>query len=79
MLMHRLADLNAATSPLDLPVGHPRPGSDNETMVLDLADEQVIVFTANHKTNPRTMTGLIDWGKVTRVKILRIGSEHAEN
>ena len=73
MLRHRLADLSAATSPRDLVAGRPRQGRERETMLLDINAGYVMVFTANHANNPKTPKGRIDWEKVSRVKILRIG------
>jgi len=77
MLRHRLADLDAAISPKDLLVGQPRPGTDAETMVIDLCEGHRLVFTANHPNNPTTPTGELDWTRVGRIRILRIESEHA--
>lgn len=76
MLRHRLADLSAATSPKDLVAGAPRLGQQRGTMALDLSEGNVIVFKANHPTNPKTTAGHIDWENVSRVKILRIGRGH---
>lgn len=45
-------------------------------MVVDLRDGKRLVFAANHPTNPRTQTNNLDWAKVTRIRILRIESEH---
>ena len=75
-LKHRLADLDAATSPRDLLAGQPRLGQDEQTMLIDLCDGHRIVFAANHPDNPLTGDGSLDWGKVRRIKILRIESDH---
>ena len=77
MLRHRLADLDAATSPKDLLAGQPRAGTDPETMVIDLCEGHRLVFTANHPNNPTTPTGELDWAMVRRARILRIEREHA--
>jgi hypothetical protein len=77
MLKHRLADLDAASSPKDLLVGQPRLGADTETMVIDLCEGHRLVFTANHPNNPTTPDGKLDWTRVRRIRILRIESEHA--
>lgn len=76
-LRHRLADLRAATSPQDLLTGRPRISDDQQHMILDLCDGYRIDFTANHTTNPKRQDGELDWAKVTRIKILRIESDHA--
>lgn len=77
-LKRRLADLEAATSIKDLLVGNPRtlPGSNGKEMVLDLSDGFRIVFSANHPKKHMTQDNNLDWGKVTRIKILRIETNH---
>jgi hypothetical protein len=77
MLRHRLADLDAATSPKDLLAGRPRLAEDGQSMIIDLCEGHRIVFTANHPDNPTTPGGDLDWTKVRRIRILRIESEHA--
>jgi hypothetical protein len=77
VLRHRLADLCAAKSPNDLPVGRPRAlTSDPTKMCLDLCDRYVMTFCANHPNNPQTSSGLPDWEKVSRIKILEIAREN---
>lgn len=73
-LKHRLADMHAAQSPIDLEAGSPKivQSSDHEIMTVDLRDGYRIEFSANHPNNPTIESGKIDWGKVTRIKILRI-------
>ena len=75
MLKHRLADMRAARSPSDLIAGKPRamPGADREFMVIDLHEGYQIEFSTNHPNNPRTEAGGLDWTRVSRIKILRIG------
>lgn len=77
-LKHRLADMSAATSVSDLVAGRPRevPGNPSGQMALGLCNNHYIVFTANHTKNPRTETGGLDWKRVSRIKILRIGRDH---
>jgi len=76
-LRHRLADLSAAKSPNDLPVGKPRPlPSDPTRMIIDVCDGFSVMFCANHPKNPETETGLVDWQKVNRIKILDIAHEN---
>lgn len=76
MLRHRLADLDAATSPRDLLAGRPRSSQDGQTMMIDLCEGHRIVFAANHLHNPTTSGGDLDWAKVRRIRILRIESGH---
>jgi proteic killer suppression protein len=77
-LKHRLADLRAATSPKDLVAGRPRElaTKSQRRMALDLSDGLSIVFCANHPKAPLTAGGDLDWSRVNRVKILRIGKEN---
>ncbi len=77
MLKHRLADLDAATSPSDLVAGRPRLSKDGLRMIVDLCAGSYLSFAANHPKNPTTSNGDLDWGRVNRIIILEIGSEHA--
>jgi hypothetical protein len=78
ILKHRLADLRAAQSPLDLVVGRPRvlDGASLQAMIVELCNGWRIVFSANHPNNPVTEAGNLDWVGVSRIKILRIESEN---
>lgn len=73
-LKHRLADLRAATSIVDLVAGRPRiaDGGHSQQMIVDLCDGYRITFCANHPNNPVTEHGKLDWTKVSRIKILGI-------
>ena len=73
-LQRRLADLRAASTVEDVLVGHPRAvdGVGEDCMQVDLEGSWRIVFAANHPKNPRTASGVCDWAKITRVRILRI-------
>ena len=74
-LKHRLADLLAARSIYELPAGNPRPKEDEpECQIIDLAENSYLFLQANHPRNPLTECGDIEWGRVTRVKVTRIGS-----
>jgi hypothetical protein len=76
MLRRRLADLRAATSIEDIVVGRLRPerGADAGNMQLDLCDGYGISFCANHVENPMTGDDEIDWSRVSRIKILNVGT-----
>ena len=76
-LKHRLADLRAATSTKDLLSGLPRVGADPQHMIVDLCNGYSMVFKANHTLNPKTETDQVDWERVSRIKILRIETDHA--
>jgi len=76
-LKHRLADIRAARSVEDLPVGRPHIWRDDgKHIAVELCDGQSLVFVANHTNNPITKAGILDWPKVSRIKIVRIGSEN---
>jgi proteic killer suppression protein len=74
-LKHRLADLRAAGSVDDLPVGHPRVAKQNDSkvMLVDFYRRHSLVFCVNHPKPPKMASGAIDWTRVSRIKILRIG------
>ncbi len=76
-LKHRLSDLRAAKSVKDLVAGRPRIGDDQSHIVVDLGESHRLVFKANHTNNPVTSSHDLDWGRITRVKILRIESNNA--
>lgn len=72
-LQARLADLRAADSIYDLPVGGPRTESGTPpTLVLDLADGLVLVAQPNHRKLPVATNGGVDWERVRRLQVLAI-------
>jgi len=77
-LVSRLADLRAVTCVNDLVVGHPREIDDSgdKHYVVDLCNGVSITFCANHVTNSFRNCSKIDWSRVTRIKLLKIGSAH---
>ena len=71
----RLADLRAAEHVKDLPKPpYPLKGARGGCMAIEFAENQRLVFNANHTKNPRDNNGKVDWAKVRRVKILEIES-----
>ena len=76
VLKHRLADLRAATSIHDLVAGRPRVSDKGEQLVVDLRNSYYVVLVANHPNNPVTETGRLDWTRISRIKVLRIESDH---
>lgn len=72
-LQSRLADLDAATTVNEIMTG--RPGkADNSPLgnyKVDLCDGFRLVFCSNH-IDPPLANDDIDWGKVTRIRILKI-------
>lgn len=71
-LKHRLADLRAAASLMDLPVGRPRILDDSSGLraAVDLADGFQLFLASNHRKNPIDASGRVDWPRVTRVRVL---------
>lgn len=70
----RLADLKAAGSPADLvDWGFAKfDGAANDQIVILLDESYCIRVVSNHKPQP-IASDKLDWGKVSRVKILSIG------
>ena len=69
----RLADLRAADSIFDLPVGDPvADGSSSIVITVDLCDGYELVFVSNHATPPRTPSRDIDIARVRRLKLIEI-------
>ena len=77
MLMHRLADLSAASSISDLLAGNPRPVDGGRLIVIDLSSSRRLVFAPNHPRNPQRDDGATDWAKVNRVRIVRLEADNA--
>lgn len=75
-LTHRLADLRAAKSPGDLLVGRPHILDGAGNIAIDLGEGHRMTFCANHPNNPVTANGILDWPKISRVKIMGIGCDH---
>ncbi len=73
-LRRRLADLRAASTINDLPVGSPHAleGAAGRARAVELTEGYRIVIAANHRSNPRTENGELDWSRVGRIKVLRI-------
>jgi hypothetical protein len=69
-LKRRLADLRAAPSVEDFPLGRPNPRSG--TYVFDLADGYSLHVCPNHVKNPTLKSGGINWAKVNHIKIYGI-------
>ncbi len=74
--MHRLADLDSATTIDDLVTQTPIAlGGDFDGLLsIELADGIHLVFSANHNHVPLCKDGSVDWSTITRIKITRIGS-----
>lgn len=75
-LKHRLADLEAAPTALDLVAGRPQLQNPSGHYSVRLADGFCLEFGANHMKNPVDKKGEVDWSKVTRIQIVRIGKCH---
>ncbi len=77
-LKRRLADLSAAPMVSDifnLP-GNPRklPGHQAQ-VVVDLIDEWQLFFQSGHVKKHVLATGEVDWARIRRIKILRVGKQ----
>jgi len=75
-LKHRLADLEAAPAATDLIAGRPELQNPTRNYSLRLADGFCLEFAANHLKNPLNKHGNVDWKKVSRIQIVRIGKCH---
>ena len=74
-LRARLADLRAADSVADVPFTYISNSSNDAQGIItvDLDGGQSFDLAANHRTIPKLSDGTVDWTRVTRVKILRVG------
>ena len=76
-LKRRLADMRAAATVLDLPAGRLQEVTELgvQAMAVDLKEDFQLIFCSNHPNQPTTEIGRVDWAKVSRIKILRIGKD----
>lgn len=75
MLPARIADLRAADTIADLLVGQPTAEGDQDAfMKIHIVDGMVMTLVPNHYRTRVTSTGLTDWSRVTRVRLLQIGT-----
>lgn len=73
-LQTRLADIRAATTILDLPVGiHQVRGERQELLHFDLGSGMQMIWTVNQPSPPMLCGGDIDWSRITRIRLLTIG------
>lgn len=71
-LVGRVADLRAASHPLELPIVEIRASDESgpERIMIALADGRSLVIAANHAKPPRDANGALVWERVSRVIIL---------
>lgn len=75
-LKHRLADIHAADTLNELPISHRCVAAEEgEHIVIDLGAGYSIALAANHRRNPTGKGGEIEWGMVSRLKVMRIGRD----
>lgn len=67
----RLFDLVSATSIYDISWASLNQ-LDNNTCELEIKDEIKIQFCCNHSKAPTDDSGLLDWNKIFRIKIINI-------
>lgn len=74
----RLSDLRAIERISQIPVGNPQAYGDpsGARMSIDLGNDYKLVFCANHNKLPIAASGVVDWSRVTRVRILGV-EKHA--
>jgi len=75
-LKHRLADLEAAPTTADLIAGRPQLQNPSGNYAVRLADGFCLEFAANHVKNPVDKNGDVDWKRVSRIQVVRIGKCH---
>jgi hypothetical protein len=73
-LRERLADLRAATTITDLLVGSPRTsGEKGDVLIIGLGTVSHMTWVVNHANPPTGEDGMIDWHRVSRVRLIRLG------
>jgi hypothetical protein len=61
---------------LDLIAGYPRKRKSSDHYQVTLADSFCLEFAANHVNNPVDKNEEVDWNRVNRIQIVRIGKCH---
>lgn len=74
----RLADLRAASTISDVVAGNPRVLTidGKPVMSLDVHESCSLVFCPNHLRVPLLPDASVNWSAVSRIKILKIGSDN---
>jgi len=75
-LKHRLADLEAAPAATDLIAGRLQLQNPTGNCSVRLVDGFCLEFAANHVKNPLDKNKNVDWKKVSRIQVVRIGKCH---
>ena len=77
-LQSRLADIDAAANPTELPAGRPHPlkGDRLGQYAVRLHGGHRLVFEPADNPTPTNEDGTIDWKNVTAVRIVFIGDYH---
>jgi proteic killer suppression protein len=77
-LQNRLADIQSANDVLDLPAGKPHPlkGDLEGQYAINLAGGQRLVFVPANNPTPMIDDENIDWSRVTKIRIIKIGDYH---
>ena len=70
-----LADMQRASNVMDLPTAMPRSTNGYE-MEISLSQGYKLFFAVNHSEIPVRRDESVNWKKVTRIKITRIGVSH---
>jgi toxin HigB-1 len=74
-LRARLADIRATENVTELCSGSPREMPKvPSTWMVDISASQVLAFEPGQLDVPKLKSGLVDWSKVTRVKVIHIGA-----
>lgn len=78
VIRRRVADLIAANSYLELPLGNPRFEyiDNSECLILDLKLGYFFQFVPSHIVTPRCSDGTVEWSRVFRVKLMKIGKNN---
>lgn len=73
-LISRIADMNAAESPLELPVGNPHPLDPPKSHIysISLVNNHRLLFASNHAKHRGSNGEEIVWGDVFRVQVIDI-------
>ena len=75
LVIRRIADLDAAASILDLPVGDPRQVSGyDDRYQIDVGGDHRMIVSANHGRNPKR-AGRTDWARVGRIKVEEVSEK----
>ncbi len=74
-IVRRFSQIRASENAANIPFGNPQCVDDK--LIINLAEDHFFEFKIAHFKKPTSPDGLVDWRKVYRVRLNRIGKNNA--